>query len=58
MKTFDSLKAVVLAAEEDSENFFIKGNKTAGTRLRLAMQQVKILSQQLRVEVSAGKKKK
>lgn len=58
MKTFDLLKAVVLGTEEDAEKFFIKGNKTAGTRLRLAMQQVKILSQQLRVEVSAGKKKK
>ncbi|NII83119.1 histone H1 [Pedobacter sp. SG908] len=57
MKTFDSLKALVLGAEEDALKFFGKGNKTAGTRLRIAMQQAKILAQQIRVEVSAKKNK-
>ncbi|MBB6240469.1 hypothetical protein HDC90_005146 [Pedobacter sp. AK013] len=58
MKTFGSLKALVLGAEEDAEKFFTKGNRAAGTRLRIAMQQAKLLSQQIRVEVSEGKKKK
>jgi len=58
MKTFDSLKAVVLGAEEDALKFFAKGNKSAGTRLRIAMQQVKLFGQQIRVEVSEKKKKK
>ena len=57
MKTFDSLKALVLEAEKDALKFFGKGNKTAGTRLRLAMQQVKALAQQIRIEVSENKKK-
>lgn len=57
MKTFESLKALVLGAEEDALKFYAKGNKTAGTRLRIAMQQVKGLAQQIRVEVSEKKKK-
>lgn len=57
MKTFFSLKAVVLGAEEDALKFFAKGNKSAGTRLRIAMQQAKLLGQQIRVEVSTKKKK-
>ena len=58
MKTFNSLKALVLGAEEDAAKFFNKENGAAGTRLRLAMQQAKQLSQQIRVEVSEGKRKK
>ncbi|QIL42382.1 histone H1 [Pedobacter sp. HDW13] len=58
MKNFDSLKAVVLGAEEDALKFFAKGNGAAGRRLRIAMQQVKLLGQQIRVEVSEKKKKK
>ena len=57
MKTFDSLKALVLGAEEDAVKFFGRGNKAAGTRLRLAMQQAKALAQQIRIEVSENKKK-
>ena len=57
MKTFDSLKALVLGAEEDALKFYTKGNRMARTRLRIAMQQVKGLAQQIRVEVSAKKKK-
>ncbi|RBQ06848.1 histone H1 [Pedobacter miscanthi] len=58
MKTFDSLKGLVLGAEEDALKFFEKGNQAAGTRLRLAMQKAKLLAQSLRVEVSESKKKK
>jgi len=58
MKTFDSLKAVVLGAEEDALKFFAKGNRAAGTRLRIAMQRVKGLAQQIRLEVSEKKSKK
>jgi len=57
MKTFVSLKAVVLGAEEDALKFFAKGNNAAGTRVRIAMQKVKELAQQIRVEVSEKKKK-
>jgi len=56
MKTFDSLKALVLGVEIDARKFFGKGNKRAGTRVRIAMQQAKALAQQIRVEVSKKKK--
>jgi hypothetical protein len=57
MKTFDSLKGLILGAEEDARKFFEKGNQAAGTRLRLVMQKAKSLAQSLRVEVSERKKK-
>ncbi|KIA96193.1 histone H1 [Pedobacter kyungheensis] len=58
METFDSLKKVVLGAEVDARKFFGKGNKAAGTRLRLALQEAKAISQQIRLEVSEKKKGK
>ena len=57
MKTFESLKTLIASAEKDTQKFYLRGNKAAGTRLRNAMQQGKILAQQLRAEVLAAKKK-
>ena len=37
--------------KEDFEKFFIKGNRTAGTRIRKMMQEVKKLSQEIRNDV-------
>jgi hypothetical protein len=41
--------------KEDFEKFFIRGNKTAGTRIRRMMQEVKKLSQEVRNDVQTYK---
>lgn len=43
--------------KEDFEKFFIKGNHTAGTRIRKMMQEVKKLSQEIRNDVQEYKEK-
>ena len=40
---------------DDHDKFFGNGNNAAGTRIRRAMQEVKTLAQQLRVEVQETK---
>ena len=42
--------------KEDFEKFFIRGNKTAGTRLRKVMQELKKLTQEVRDDVQDYKK--
>jgi hypothetical protein len=37
--------------KDDFEKFFIKGNKTAGTRIRRVMQEIKKISQEVRNDV-------
>jgi len=37
--------------KDDFEKFFIKGNKTAGTRIRKVMQEIKKLTQEVRNDV-------
>ncbi|EDM37892.1 hypothetical protein PBAL39_15744 [Pedobacter sp. BAL39] len=58
MKKIESLKTLIANAEKDAEKFYLRGNKAAGTRLRNAMQQGKVLAQQLRAEGLAIKSKK
>lgn len=55
MENFEELKKVVDAISEDVDKFS-RGNKSAGTRVRQAMQQIKKLAQEIRVEISAAKK--
>jgi hypothetical protein len=43
--------------KEDFEKFFIKGNRTAGTRIRRMMQEVKKVSQEIRNDVQEYKDK-
>ena len=54
VKTFLQLDKTVSSCQEDLTRF-INGNKSAGTRLRKAMQEVKRLAQQVRVEVQEQK---
>ena len=56
MQKFEDLKAVLVGIEEDIVKFTEKGNKAAGGRIRKAMQEVKKLSQEIRVDVQAAKK--
>lgn len=43
--------------KEDFEKFFIRGNKTAGTRMRKVMQELKRLAQEVRDDVQEYKGK-
>lgn len=55
MDKFNDLKTKILALEEDAKKFFENGNKTAGTRLRKGLQEVKATSQELRNLVTETK---
>jgi len=41
--------------KEDFEKFFVRANKTAGTRIRRMMQEVKKISQEVRNDVQTYK---
>jgi hypothetical protein len=43
--------------KEDFEKFFVRSNKTAGTRIRRAMQELKKISQEVRNDVQEYKTK-
>jgi hypothetical protein len=51
MEKFNNIKALVESLEQDANAFYNKGNKSAGTRLRVAMQNLKQLAQELRIDV-------
>lgn len=51
METFNSIKSLVESLEKDIQSFSEKGNKSAGTRIRTSMQNLKKMAQALRVEV-------
>lgn len=57
MDKFTQIKEKLASLEKDAELFFTKGNKTAGRRLRLGLQQIKNLSQEVRVAVTEAKAK-
>ena len=43
--------------KEDFDKFFVRSNKTAGTRIRKAMQELKKISQEVRNDVQEYKEK-
>ena len=57
MKRFDELKDLVMSLEGDFQKFYDKQNQAAGTRVRKGMQELKNLSQTIRVEVQEIKNK-
>ena len=52
MKIFNEIVTVVEEAEKDAIKFYEGGNKAAGVRLRKAMQTIKGLAQDLRLDVN------
>ena len=58
MEKFQQLKQLIADTEKEAESFFSKGNKAAGTRLRNALQKVKVLATDLRKEVTEKKNAK
>jgi len=58
MEKFQKVKELVAAIEADVEKFFSAGNGAAGTRVRKAMQDLKVLAQEIRTEVTEKKNEK
>ena len=56
MEIYNQLVAAVEAAKVDVEKFYVKGTKSAGTRVRKHMQEIKALAHSLRVDVLDLKK--
>ena len=56
MNRFHELVALVQSFEKDFEKFFVKGNKSAGTRVRKHMNELKRKAQEVRNEIQAIKK--
>ena len=55
MSKFNELKSFVEGLEDDFSKFFEKDNKAAGTRVRKAMQDLKNMAQNIRVDVQNRK---
>ncbi|PKQ67811.1 Histone H1-like protein Hc1 [Raineya orbicola] len=55
---FKKVKEIVASIEADVEKFYDKDNQAAGTRVRKAMQDLKVLAQDIRKEVQEIKNKK
>jgi hypothetical protein len=58
MEKFKEVKELINAAEKDVVAFYGKGNSAAGTRLRGAMQKLKVAATNIRREVTEKKKAK
>lgn len=56
MNNYEKLIAIVGDLAKDANKFYNKGNKSAGTRLRKKMQKIKLLAQDVRVEILEIKK--
>lgn len=55
MEKFNQVKALVSQIETDAHKFYDKGNSAAGTRLRKGMLALKLLSTEVRKDVTARK---
>ncbi len=56
MENYEKLVALVESMKENIDKFFVKGNKSAGTRVRTQCQELKKLAQELRLDVQNAKK--
>lgn len=55
MDKFTKVKELLASVEADAEKFYNAGNNAAGTRVRKAMQDLKVLAQDIRTEVTEKK---
>lgn len=51
MSRNEQLKNLITELEPDLEKFYEKGNKAAGTRARKQLQELRKLSQEIRLEI-------
>ena len=52
MDIFNQLKELINEVEADAVKFYDKNNKAAGVRVRKAMQEIKKIAQNVRLDVS------
>jgi hypothetical protein len=57
MNRYKELQDMLAEYEKDFEKFYDKGNKSAGTRIRKAMNEIKRKAQEIRKEVQEMKTK-
>lgn len=57
MEKFEQLVALLEQTRAEVEKFYVKGNASAGTRVRVSMQEVKKIAQEIRLEIQEAKKK-
>jgi hypothetical protein len=55
MNRYQELQALLASFENDFDKFYVKGNKSAGTRVRKAMNELKKKAQEIRLEVQSMK---
>ena len=55
MEKFNEIKKIIDSISKDVEKFYERGNKSAAVRIRKAMQDIKNLAQELRVNVQETK---
>lgn len=55
MEKFKKVQEVIASVEADITKFYENGNAAAGTRVRKAMQDLKVLAQEIRAEVTEKK---
>jgi hypothetical protein len=55
MSRIEQMQSLISELEPDMEKFYDKGNKAAGTRARKQLQDLKKLSQEIRLEIQAKK---
>ena len=55
METYNKIKTVLESMSDDTVKFYEKGNKSSAGRLRKALQEIKALAQQMRVEIQEKK---
>lgn len=55
IEKFNELKSLLEDLEPDADKFFNKGNSAAGTRVRKGLQELKNLSQDLRLKIQEAK---
>lgn len=58
MEKYEKLKQLVSEVQEDSDKFYKANNNAAGTRVRKAMQEIKVLATEIRKEITEKKNKK
>ena len=51
METYNKIVSLVESIKGDVEKFYVKGNSSAGTRVRAQMQELKTLAHQLRIDI-------
>lgn len=58
MENYTKIQELVESMKKDIDAFYVKGNKSAGTRVRGACQDLKKLAQELRINVQETKNTK